>query len=255
MVLTDTHSHLYAKEFQEDMDLVIQRALDNNISRIFLPNIDEESINPLKALYKKRPDVFFPMMGLHPCSVTKSRLKEQLDLIKNELYGGNYIAVGETGIDLYWDKESFPEQKIAFREQITWSLDLDLPIVIHARESTAEILEILKDYPNTLRGVFHCFSGDEFQAKQVIERGMFIGLGGVLTFKNSNLKDIVKNVDMANILLETDAPYLAPMPYRGKRNESAYIMEIAQFLADIKDLSLDEVAKITTNNSKKLFGI
>lgn len=253
MILTDTHSHLYAEDFQGDMDQVIQNAIDNHVKRIFLPNIDEKSIEPLKNLCLKNPKLFFPMMGLHPCSVEKKGLSQQLERIKQELYSGKYYAVGETGIDLYWDKDSFPEQEIAFRNQIEWAMELNLPIVIHARESTQEILEILKDYPHELRGVFHCFSGNESQAKQVIERGMYLGLGGVLTFKNSNLKDIVKHIDLKHLLLETDAPYLAPVPYRGKRNQSAYILDIAQYLADLKDISLEEVASRTTQNSETLF--
>lgn len=255
MELTDTHSHLYATEFTEDMDAVIERCIQNKVKRIFLPNIDEDTIKPLNDLYNLKPSIFFPIMGLHPCSVKKEELEMQLSLIKEELYNGNYYAVGETGIDLHWDKSSFPEQKIAFERQIEWALDLNLPIVIHARESTSEILEILEKYSHNLKGVFHCFSGNEKQANEVIGRGMSLGLGGVLTFKNSNLKDIIKDIDMRHLVLETDSPYLAPVPYRGKRNESSYILNIAEYLADLKGISLEEVAKQTTENSKILFKI
>ena len=255
MTLTDTHSHLYADAFQEDMESVIARCKEEKVHRIFLPNIDEESLEPMHALHQSNPDMFFPMIGLHPCSVKKDSYKEVLNTFRKELESGNYVAVGETGIDLYWDKSTFPEQEDSFRIQIEWALEFDLPIVIHARESTQEILDILSDYSHDLRGVFHCFSGDEKQAQQVIERGMYIGLGGVLTFKNSNLKDIVKEMDLKHILLETDSPYLAPTPFRGKRNESSYLIHIATFLADLKNISLEEVANATTLNSKMLFRI
>ena len=255
ITLTDTHSHLYANDFSNDINEVIERCIVNNISRIFLPNIDVESIPALKELTLKRPDLFFPMMGLHPCSVNKQTLDHQLKTIKEELFNGKYYAVGETGLDLYWDKESLPEQIVAFKEQIKWSLELDLPIVIHARESTSEILDVLKNYDSKLKGVFHCFSGTEKQAYEVIERGMYIGLGGVLTFKNSNLKDFVKDMDLKYLLLETDSPYLAPVPFRGKRNESSYILNIAQYLADLKGIQLEEVAEVTTQNSIDLFKV
>ena len=255
MILTDTHSHLYANEFKDDIDAVIQRCIENKVERIFLPNIDEDTIVPLKALYNINPELFFPMMGLHPCSVKKNGLENQLKIIHNELTTGDYCAVGETGIDLHWDKTSLPEQTIAFKTQIDWALEMDLPIVIHARESTKEILEILKEYDQSLKGVFHCFSGNEKQAKEVIERGMFIGLGGVLTFKNSDLKNIVKTIEMEHLVLETDSPYLAPTPYRGKRNESSFTLNIAEYLADLKGISLEEVANRTTDNSRRLYSI
>lgn len=255
MILTDTHSHLYAEQFQEDMETVIERCKEEKVERVFLPNIDIESIEAMKSLWQSDRKMFFPMMGLHPCSVEKTSYKEVLKYMREELDSGDYCAIGETGIDLYWDKTTFPEQEDSFRIQIEWALELDLPIVIHARESTQEIIDILKDYPNTLRGVFHCFSGNEEQAHEVINRGMYIGLGGVLTFKNSNLKDIVKDIDMEHLLLETDSPYLAPTPFRGKRNESSYVIHIAEYLSDIKNIPVEEVAKITTDNSVKLFKV
>ncbi len=255
MILTDTHSHLYAEEFKDDIEAVIQRCLESKVQRIFLPNIDEETIAPLKELHKLNPDLFYPMMGLHPCSVKKDNLESQLETIHTELIQGGYCAVGETGIDLHWDKSSLPEQTRAFKAQIEWALELSLPVVIHARESTKEILEILKEYDNSLKGVFHCFSGNELQAQEVIERGMYIGLGGVLTFKNSDLKNIVKNIEMKHLVLETDSPYLAPTPFRGKRNESSYTLTIAEYLADLKGISLEEVAMSTTGNSIKLYGV
>jgi TatD DNase family protein len=255
MILTDTHSHLYAEEFSGDIAEAIERCKENNVQRIFLPNIDSTTIGVLKDLNSQFPDIMYPMMGLHPCSVQFDNYKEELETIKTELYNGKYFAVGETGLDLYWDKSTLEIQIESLRQHVEWSLELDLPIVLHARESTQEIIDVLSDYSNELKGVFHCFSGNAEQAQTIIDRGMYLGLGGVLTFKNSGLKDIVKDIGLKHILLETDSPYLAPVPYRGKRNESSYLLNIAQFLADLKGENLEKVAEITTNNSRLLFGV
>jgi TatD DNase family protein len=256
MILTDTHAHLYSEEFKEDVDAMISRCIEKNISRIFLPNIDTKSIEPMLALCKKHPENLFPMMGLHPCSVKENYLSE-LNIIQQELEKNTYYAIGEIGIDLYWDKTFIEEQKNAFRTQIKWAKERKLPIVIHARDSFKEIFEIVdEENDEQLTGIFHCFTGTIEDAKKIINYGGFkLGVGGVVTFKNSGLESVLKHVDIKHLVLETDAPYLAPVPYRGKRNESSYVELIALKLCDIYDLSLTEIANITTQNSIEVFGI
>lgn len=255
MQFIDTHTHLYSEEFDSDRDKIINKAFDNNIYRMLLPNIDEESIIPMHKLCDAYPREIFPMMGLHPTSV-KGDYIEMLAKIKLFLDQRKYIAIGEIGIDLYWDTTFAEQQKDALMQQFQWSIDYDLPVVIHSRDSLNEIINCIDEFNNNkLHGVFHCFTGSSADANEIISRGFLLGIGGVLTFKNSGLSDQIKNIDMEHFILETDSPYLTPAPHRGKRNESSYISLIAQKLAHTKDISIEEVAEITTNNANKLFKI
>lgn len=252
MQLIDTHSHLYDDSFAEDLQNVVQRALDNHVTEIYLPNVDIDSIPKLLNLQAKYPALFFAMMGLHPCSV-KSDYKEVLAEIEKHFHTTKCYAVGEIGIDLYWDKTFYKEQVAALETQIAWANEMNLPIVIHSRESTNEIIEILKRKNAKAGGIFHCFSGDEEQAKAIFDLGYKIGIGGVVTFKKSTLPEVLKSIGIENVVLETDAPYLAPMPFRGKRNESAYVKLVAEKLSDIFEISIEEVAEITTRNALQVF--
>ena len=258
MILTDTHTHLYAKEFDEDRDAMLQRSLEAGVSRLFLPNIDSSSIEGMLDLVKKYPANCFPMMGLHPCSVDQD-YEAELKLVAEWLAQKEtkFYAVGEIGIDLYWDKTYFEQQQIAFRMQIELALHHHLPIVIHVRNAFNETFSIVKEYSNKgLKGIFHCFSGNADEAKQVMDLGGFkMGIGGVVTFKNGGLSDVIPYVPLEYIVLETDAPYLAPVPHRGKRNESSYLKLIAQKVAELKKCSIEEVAEMTTRNSKTIFRI
>lgn len=255
MILTDTHTHLYTKHFNDDIDAVIANCIDKGVSRLFLPNVDAESIDGMIALGEKYPDNCFPMMGLHPTSV-KENYKEELVLVEQWLSKRQFCAVGEIGIDLYWDKTHLKEQQDAFRFQIELAKTYNLPFVIHCRDSFDEIFEILDEMnDDKMRGIFHCFTGDIEQANHIINYGGFkLGIGGVVTFKNSGLDKTVEQIDISHLVLETDSPYLAPTPYRGKRNESTYLYNIAEKVADIYNISIEEVAEITTNNSKEIFG-
>ncbi len=249
----DTHAHLYADEFKEDIAQVIANAQENGIAQILLPNIDEDSIAGLKQLVAKWPNYFVPMMGLHPCSVTEN-YKAQLAVILAELDSANYYkAVGEIGIDLYWDKTTLPYQQEAFIIQCEWAVARNLPVAIHARESTSVLIDLLQKMEHRPKGVFHCFGGTLEEANQIIALDMYLGIGGVVTFKNSSLKDILPLVPIDRLVLETDAPYLAPMPYRGKRNESSYILPIATYLSVILEKSVEEIGEITSNNARNLF--
>jgi len=254
MILTDTHSHLYAEQFSEDIEDVMLRCRENNIHRIFLPNIDSTSIEGMKKLVAVYPKTCFPMMGLHPTSVKENYL-EELKLVEQLLDQEKFVAIGEIGIDLYWDKTYFKEQQDAFRKQINLAKKYKLPFVIHCRDSFNEIFEILDDMnDDDMKGIFHCFTGTLEQANHIINYGGFkLGIGGVVTFKNSGLDAVVKDIDLQHIVLETDSPYLTPTPFRGKRNESSYLIHIAQKLADIYGFSIEEVAAITTKNSRDVF--
>lgn len=256
MEIIDTHCHLYSEQFKEDLDQVIDRAKENGISRIILPNIDEESFPEMLSLQAKVPEYFAMAIGIHPCSV-KKEFQEQIKWVEQEIQQKKYIAVGEIGIDLYWDKSLQAEQTEAFRQQIRLAKQYELPIIIHARESLKEIFQVLDEEDgSTLKGVFHCFIGEEEEIEKVKSYGNFyFGLGGVLTFKNSTLKNFVDQMPMDRIILETDAPYLAPVPNRGKRNEPAYTRNVAQFLADLKLIELEEIARLTSQNAKTLFAI
>ena len=255
MILTDTHTHLYSDQFNEDIDTVIQNSISKGITRLFLPNIDSESINGMMKLGEKYPENCFPMMGLHPTSV-KENYKEELALVKEWMDKHPFCAIGEIGIDLYWDKTFLAEQQEAFRFQIELAKEYNLPFVIHCRDAFDEIFEILDELnDDKMRGIFHCFTGTIEQANHVINYGGFkIGIGGVITFKNSGLDKVVAQIDLEHLVLETDSPYLAPTPFRGKRNESTYLYTIAERVAEIKAVSIEQVAQITTENSKQVFG-
>lgn len=250
----DTHTHLFSEKFEGEYEAVIQRALDAGVDKLLLPNIDLDTVNAMNALEEKYPNNCFSMMGLHPSSVTED-VDHQLDLVKKELYSRPYIAVGEIGIDLYWDKTLLAQQQKAFEQQLLWAKELNLPIVIHARESFDEIFEIVdKHNDEHLTGVFHCFTGTVEQAQKIIAYGGFkMGIGGVVTFKKAGLDKVVKEIPLEHLVLETDAPYLAPSPNRGKRNESAYIPFIADKLSDIFEMPVEEIAAITTKNAEQVF--
>ena len=256
MIFTDTHTHLYLKQFDEDRAEVMKNAQNANVERIFLPNVDEDTIGPMNQMASDYPGICFPMMGLHPCSVEQN-FKEVLGRMRTQLDTGNYVAVGEIGIDLYWDKSTLGIQVEAFKEQISWAKELNLPIVIHARDSFDEIFEVVDEMnDDSLRGIFHCFTGNQQQANHILGYGGFLlGIGGVVTFKNGGLDKTLASVDLKHLVLETDAPYLSPVPFRGKRNESAYIPYVAGKLSEIYSTSVEEIAKITTENSKLMFGV
>ncbi len=254
MILTDTHTHLYSEQFNEDRTEIIHRAINNGVERLFLPNIDSSSINGMLALQQQFPKNCFAMMGLHPTSVKENYL-EELSIIKNHLNQQYFCAIGEIGIDLFWDKTFLKEQQEAFRTQINWAKERNLPFVIHCRDSFNEMFEILDELNDEkMRGIFHCFTGNIEQAKHIINYGGFkLGIGGVVTFKNSGLEGVLKQVDIRHLVLETDSPYLAPVPYRGKRNESSYIVNVAEKLSDIYQLPIEKIAEITTQNSVEVF--
>jgi len=255
MILTDTHTHLYYETDPEKLSDLMQRSLDNKVSRLFLPNVDSESIPLVFGLSEQYPDHCFPMLGLHPCDV-KENFKEELDSISREIALRKIYAIGEIGIDLHWDKTTLSIQQEAFRTQIEWAKKLELPIVIHCREAFDEIFEILNELKDEkLRGIFHCFSGTLVQAHKVIGLGFYLGIGGVLTYKNSGLDKVVQEISLDHLVLETDSPYLTPVPFRGKPNESSYLVYIAQKLADLKEVSLEEIAEVTTRNSRLVFGV
>jgi TatD DNase family protein len=254
MYFVDTHAHLYAEEFNADRQEMVQRALAAGVKKMLLPNIDSSSITPLLKLCQTNPENCFAMMGLHPCYVNET-MQTELASIKNTLDTGNFCAIGEIGIDLYWDRTFLKEQLYAFDLQLQWAAEKQLPVAIHTRNSFNEALEVVKPYKGKVKGVFHCFSGNHQQAEQLIDLGFLLGIGGVLTYKNSGLPAEIEQVDLDHLLLETDAPYLTPVPHRGKRNESAYIPLVAQKLAEIKACPLGEVMERTTNNAQKLFNI
>ena len=254
MRIIDTHTHIYSEQF-DDIDLVVKRAQKAGVEKLLLPNIDVESIAPLNALAIRYPGFCIPMMGLHPTSVTKN-WEEQLSFIKETLYSStSYVAVGEIGLDLYWDKTFEVEQIKAFKEQLEWSIELNLPISIHSRNAAIKVAKCIKQIgPDKLKGVFHSFTGDEIDLRTVTEMGNFlVGINGIVTFKNSALPIILKEIDLSRIVIETDAPYLAPNPYRGKRNEPAYTQLIVEKLAEIYNTDPETVGNITTENAEKLF--
>lgn len=255
MRLIDTHSHIYSASFEGEQEQMIQRAFDAGLEKIYMPNIDLESVEAMKAVHANFPDRCLMMMGLHPTSVG-AEVKEVLPKIKAYLEdGSDYYAVGEIGIDLYWDKSYLAEQEWAFREQIKWAKEKALPIVIHCRDAFDEILKIMDELnDDQLTGIFHCFTGSVEQAGHILDYGGFkLGIGGVVTFKNAGLDKVVEKLSIEDLVLETDAPYLAPHPYRGKRNEAAYVKEVALKLADIFEIPLEEVAEISRSNALRIF--
>ena len=255
MLLVDTHAHLYSSQFDADRDAMVDRMLEKGVSKVFLPNIDEDSIAPMLDLCSKWPGIFHPMMGLHPCHVGED-FEEVLGRMHSNLLSGDYCAVGEIGLDGFWDKSSLPRQEIAFRRQIHWANETGLPIVIHSRDTMDDCIRIVRDEKSdSLTGIFHCFTGTAEQAKAIIDLGFMLGVGGVYTFKSSPLKEALRDVPLESIVLETDAPYLAPVPHRGKRNESSYIPLIANMLAEDKGMPLETIAIITSRNAEKVFRI
>ncbi len=252
-MLIDTHTHLYAEEFNSDRNVLIEKAIHNGISKFYLPNIDSSSIAPMLSLESHFPKNCFAMMGLHPCHVNND-VKNELIIISDWLKKREFVAIGEIGMDLYWDKTFIEEQKHAFITQIEWALAFNYPIVIHCRDAFDEIFSVLTSFPKLPKAIFHCFSGNYEQAKKIIDLGNFkLGIGGVLTFKNSGLDKVVEKIDLEHFVLETDAPYLAPNPFRGKRNEPSYLLEIAKKLAEIKNISMVEVAETTSKNADFIF--
>jgi TatD DNase family protein len=255
MILTDTHAHLYAEEFEADRKGMMERAFQKHVKRLFLPNIDVNSIQPMLNLVWEYPDNCFPMMGLHPCSVDQ-HVEAHLFQIQKWFKKRPFYAVGEIGLDYYWSVEFKDQQIAAFKKQIQWAIQYDLPINIHSRNATPDCIAILQEMKHPkLRGIFHCFSGTAEEAKQIVNEGFYLGIGGVLTFKNAGLDKAIEHISLEHLVLETDAPYLAPVPYRGKRNESAYLLEVAQKLAELKNTTVQKVADITTHNASTVFGV
>lgn len=255
MIITDTHTHLYSNEFDDDRNEMIQRAINVGVSRFFIPAIDSAYTQSMYDLEKAFPENIFLMMGLHPTHV-KDNFQEELKHVENELSRRKFYAIGEIGIDLYWDKTHLEEQKIAFRKQIQLAKHYKLPIVIHCREAFDEIFEVLETEKSTkLFGIFHCFSGTYEQALKAISYNMKLGIGGVVTFKNGKIDQFLNRIDLKNIVLETDSPYLAPVPFRGKRNESSYIINVIDKLVEIYNIPKDEISRITTDNSIQIFRI
>ncbi|SHF91250.1 TatD DNase family protein [Flavobacterium fluvii] len=255
MTITDTHTHLYSNEFDEDRNEMIQRAIDAGVSRFFIPAIDSAHTQSMYDLEKAYPENIFLMMGLHPTHV-KDNYLEELQHVEEELAKRKFYAVGEIGIDLYWDKTHLPQQQEAFRKQIQLAKQYKLPIVIHCREAFDEIFAILEEEKSPdLFGIFHCFSGTFEQALQAISYNMKLGIGGVVTFKNGKIDQFLSQIDLKHLVLETDSPYLAPVPFRGKRNESSYLVNVVRKLSEIYKVSQEEIANVTTENSKVIFGI
>ncbi len=252
--MIDTHTHLYAEEFDEDRDEMIQRAIDKGVKKFFLPAIDSAYHEKMIGLEKAYPGKIFAMIGLHPTYVKPDTWEKELSIVENYLAEREFCAIGEIGIDLYWDKSTLDIQVKAFEIQIDWAIERNLPIVIHTRESFDEVFEVLerKKHPK-MRGIFHCFSGTLEQAKLAVEYGFLLGIGGVVTFKNGKIDQFLHEIPLENIVLETDSPYLAPVPYRGKRNESSYLELVAGILVDIYGKSLEEISVITATNAERIF--
>ena len=255
MILTDTHTHLYSEAFDEDRAVMMQRAFDNNVQRMFVPAIDSTYTEAMFELEKTYPEQVFLMTGLHPTHVKENYIDE-LKHVKQLLAKRSFVAIGEIGIDLYWDKRLLTQQQDAFRTQIQLAKQYELPIVIHCRDAFDEVFEILEEEKSdNLFGIFHCFTGTLEQAKKAISYNMKLGIGGVVTFKNGKIDQFLNEIDLRHIVLETDAPYLSPTPYRGKRNETSYIVNVVAKLAEIYKVTESKIAEITTENSKEIFGV
>jgi TatD DNase family protein len=255
MILTDTHTHQYYETDALKREELMQRCLANGVERLFLPNVDFVSVSKVFNLVKSYPKNCFPMLGLHPCDV-KENWTEELLAIQQAGQGQTIYAIGEIGIDLYWDKSNLGRQIEAFKKQIAWAKQLKLPIVIHCREAFDEVFAVLEEAKDDdLRGIFHCFTGTIEQAKKVMDIGFYLGIGGVVTYKNGGLDKILPQIPLSHIVLETDSPYLTPAPHRGKPNQSSYLIFVAQKVADLLQVSLETVADITTTNSKRIFGV
>ena len=253
-MIIDTHCHLYLPEFSNEIDSFINSAKENGITKIYLPAINSESTEALLSLEEKHPDICVAMMGLHPCYV-KSDYKDELKKVEDLLTQRKFVAIGECGLDFYWDKTFIQEQYLALEQQIDWALQYNLPIILHTRNATQETIDVIKKYKGSnLKGIFHCFGGTLEEAKQIIDLGFYLGIGGVVTYKNAGLDLVLNNIDLDNIVLETDAPYLSPVPFRGKTNEPANLKTIAEKIASIKNVSYERVAEITSKNADQLFG-
>ena len=254
-MIVDTHCHLYLEEFKNDITEVIKRAEQEGVNKFYLPAIDSTEIENIILLEKKFPGKCIAMMGLHPCSV-KENYVEELAVVKDWLAKRKFAAVGEIGLDFYWDKTFVLQQYEAFRMQIALSVQYNLPIVIHTRNAMQETIDVVKEYTSVgLKGIFHCFGGTLENANEIINAGFYLGIGGVLTYKKSGLAEVLDKIDLKHIVLETDSPYLTPVPFRGKRNESGYLKYVVEKLAEIKKVSIEEVAAITTANAEKIFGL
>ncbi len=255
MNLIDTHCHLYDEQLIADIDAVMERAVAAGVQKFYLPAIDSTTTIAMLSLEEKFPGKCIAMMGLHPCHV-KDNFKTELEMVADWLTKRNFAAIGEIGLDFYWDTSFVKEQQEAFRTQIEWSIQYNLPIVIHTRNSMQETINIVKEYSaKGVRGIFHCFGGSYETANEIIKAGFYLGIGGVLTYKKAGLADVLQQIDLAHLVLETDAPYLTPVPFRGKRNESSYLSYITAKLAEVKNISQEEVAAITTANAQKIFGL
>ena len=257
MNFIDTHTHLFASEFNDDIDIVVKNAIDSGVSKMLLPNIDSTTTNNMLQLCNKYPQHCFPMIGLHPCSVKKDNIEKEILHVEEMLNKNKFIAVGEIGLDLYWDKSSLSYQKVAFESQIKLAKKYQLPIVIHVRDSFNEAIEIVEKLNNeNLSGVFHCFTGNIQEAERIINlQNFYLGIGGVVTFKNGGINKIINQISLDNIILETDSPYLTPTPFRGKRNESKYLVNIAQKMSEIYEIDINEIANKTSSNAINLFKI
>jgi TatD DNase family protein len=263
----DTHTHLYEAQFDADRTAMIERAINTGVSKMIIPNVDAATIKGMLDLVKQFPANIFPMMGLHPCYVKPESYKPELEIVRQYLFNEisftnhgsiktpQFVAVGEIGLDLYWDKSTLDIQKEAFELQCDWAIEKQLPVAIHSRDSTHILIELLKKRKNKPRGVFHCFTGSLEEANEILKLGFYVGIGGVVTYKNTHLRDTLKHLPLDKIVLETDAPYLPPVPFRGKRNESAYTKLVAETLCSVYEKGLEEIAAVTTQNAKDLFGI
>lgn len=254
-MIIDTHCHLYLNEFKKDIEQVIERAEAEGVRKFYLPGIDSSEIDNMLLLEERFPGKCIAMMGLHPCSV-KENYQDELTKVKNWMAKRKFAAVGEIGLDFYWDKTFAEQQYMAFRIQIELSLKYNLPIVIHTRDAMQETIDVVKEYePKGVKGIFHCFSGSIENAKEITDAGFYLGIGGVVTYKNAGLAEVLDKVDLKHMVLETDSPYLTPVPFRGKRNESSYLKYVVERLAAIKNVSAEEVAEVTSTNAEKIFGL
>ena len=255
MVLIDTHCHLYVSDFESDIGPILERATAEGITQMYLPAIDSSELDRLLALEKAYPGRCIAMMGLHPCSI-KENFEEELKIVSDQLAARKFAAIGETGLDFYWDLSFVEQQYEGFRRQVRWAAELGLPIVIHSRNSLDECIGVIRENQDgKLNGIFHCFSGTLDQARQIMDLGFYMGIGGVLTYKNSGLAEVVRQLPLESLVLETDAPYLTPVPFRGRRNEPARVIEVARCLADIRGVGLDEIGFATSRNFATIFGL
>lgn len=252
--MIDSHVHLYDEKFDSDRDAMIQRALDAGVQRMYMPNCNSETIEGMLAIEKQFPGICLSMMGVHPCYI-HANYKQELSIVEAWLQQRDFVAIGEIGLDYYWDKTFIQEQKEAFTVQMEWALARSRPVVIHMRESTRDTLDLVRPFSELgLRGVFHCFSGSLETAKEIIAMGFYLGIGGVLTYPKAGIQQVIQEIDVEHLILETDAPYLSPVPHRGRRNESAFLPHVATLLADLKQMSLEELRLKTNNNCVELFG-